>query len=84
MQVQRYNGPVVSEIANMETFGELAKKFDWGVCRGIEACSMESTNASKLGRADEVGLMDYGWRNGIVRACPRIVKGAYIVEEVLS
>ena len=22
--------------------------------------------------------MDYGWRDGIVRACPRIVKDAYI------
>ena len=33
MQVQRYNGPVVSEIASMETLGELADRFDWGVCR---------------------------------------------------
>ena len=68
MQVQRYNGPVVSEIA-VWRLGELSIKLTGASVEGRREVQMLPN-----WEADEVG---FGWRDGIVRACPRIVKGAY-------
>ena len=51
--------------------GDLTVKLTGASVGGIEPCRMGSKRF-QIG-ADEVG---FGGRDGIVRACPRIVKGA--------